>query len=60
MVGDGAVGGDKYGFNVMGTDYAVQGSRALPVVILEQELGGDRSHSKSTRGIQLSGTEEVS
>ena len=51
VVGNGGEGGDKYGFNGDGSGHAAQGSRAVGVVILEQELGGDRGHSKSIIGI---------
>ena len=54
-MGDGGESGDKDGGNGAGAGYAVQGSRAVSVIIWKKELGGDRGNSKTTRGIPSSG-----
>ena len=48
---DGGEAGDEDGANGAGAEYAVQGSRAFGVIMLEQKLGGDSGHAKGNRGI---------
>ena len=47
-MGDGGEGDDKEKGNGAGTGDDLQGSRAVGVIIWEQELGGDGGHDKIT------------
>ena len=57
-VGNGGEGRNEDRGNGTGVRYCVQGSHAVSVVIWELELGGDRDHAKSTRGIPSLGSEK--
>ena len=50
-MGNGGEGGVEDGRNGEVERYAVQGSSEVGVVIREEELGGDRDHAQSYRGI---------
>ena len=57
-VGNGGEDDDKDRGNGAGAEYAVQGSHVVGVIIWEQELGGDRWHSKIAINIPSSGNEK--
>ena len=52
MGGNGREVDDKDRGSGVGTGYAVQDSRSVGVIIWEQDLSGDKSHAKITRGIK--------
>ena len=52
VVSDGGEVGDEYGGSSVVVSYDVQGSRSVVVVVWERELGDEKGHDKSNRGIQ--------